>query len=119
MGHANACACIRFRRGTCAHDACVHVHVGFGKEGRGGRHGDYGQTTAAAAVLPLCAWVPAATVPNPTPHAVQLWHSAYAGTAAQVTAGMDVVRKLEALGDDDGTPSKPARIKACGELPVL
>jgi len=34
----------------------------------------------------------------------------------EVVAGMDVVRALEKIGDDDGTPAKQAIISACGEL---
>ena len=34
----------------------------------------------------------------------------------EVTEGMDLVRKVEALGTPEGKPSKPVLITACGEL---
>ena len=34
----------------------------------------------------------------------------------KVTEGMDVVKRIEALGSDSGRPSKQVRIKDCGQL---
>ena len=34
----------------------------------------------------------------------------------EVTEGMDLVRKVEALGTPEGKPSQPVLITACGEL---
>ena len=35
-----------------------------------------------------------------------------------VIDGMDVVRDIEALGSENGQPSKQVRIKDCGQLPI-
>merc|ERR1711990_1277250 len=35
----------------------------------------------------------------------------------QVTAGLDVVDKIEAVGSNSGATSKPVEIAACGQLP--
>ncbi len=34
----------------------------------------------------------------------------------KVVEGMDVVRKIEAVGSESGTPSKPVEIVDCGQL---
>jgi len=34
----------------------------------------------------------------------------------RVTSGMDLVKKIEALGDGEGKPRKKVEISACGEL---
>lgn len=36
----------------------------------------------------------------------------------KVIEGMDVVKRIEALGSDSGRPSKQVRIKDCGQLPA-
>jgi len=39
-------------------------------------------------------------------------------TMLKVLEGMDVVKKVEAMGSGSGTPSKTVKIADCGELPV-
>ena len=34
----------------------------------------------------------------------------------EVTSGMEIVKRIEALGDSAGKPSKPVTITACGVL---
>ncbi|PIE34566.1 peptidylprolyl isomerase [candidate division KSB3 bacterium] len=36
----------------------------------------------------------------------------------KVTEGMDVVKKIEALGSQSGRPTQQVRVKDCGELPA-
>jgi len=34
----------------------------------------------------------------------------------RVTSGMDLVKKIEGLGDGNGTPKKKVQVTKCGEL---
>ena len=45
------------------------------------------------------------------------WLDGHHVVFGSVVEGMDVVRKMEAVGSEEGTTSKPVFIGNCGQLP--